>query len=102
MHFPITDATVEVLGKPVVNPKLQWVGSIAILPFFIGAVALVISQRMVDEERIRAEPSIAKIVRSGFAPNRVLTDLGKKVRIIGYAALGIGALLLFYVAINNR
>jgi hypothetical protein len=52
--------TVTVLGRKVTDPNLKWIAQAAFVPIFIGMMALVFSQRMVDEERARAEPRVSK------------------------------------------
>lgn len=98
----LSETTVTVLGKKVTDPLLQLVGGIAIVPIFLGMTALVLSQRMVDEERIRAEPRVSKFVGGGLVPRRILTDMGRKVRVAAYVSLAIGGLLLFFTILKTQ
>ena len=85
------------LGKSVTDPLLKMVGGIAVVPIFLGSAALVFSQRMVDEDRLRAEPRVSKFVGGGIVPSRILTDSGRKVRKAAYTSLGIGGVMLLFI-----
>jgi hypothetical protein len=102
MKVQLAETTVTVLGRNVTDPALQLVAQIVFVPLFIGIGALVISQRMVDEERLRAEPRVSKYVGGRFVPSRVLTDLGRKVRTGAYVALGIAGVLLLLLILKTR
>jgi hypothetical protein len=102
MNPLLANTTVQVLGKNVTDPVLQQVSVLAIIPIFIGMIALVMTSRMVDEERIRAEPSIAKLFGRGLPPRRILTDTGRKVQMAAFFALGIGGVLLLFLIIKTR
>jgi hypothetical protein len=101
MYSCIAETTMTVLGKEVADPHLQLLGFIMIVPLILGMLALVLTQRMIDEERVRAEPSIAKLF-GGLPPRRVLSDRGKKVQTAGFISVGIGGALLLYLIIVTR
>jgi hypothetical protein len=98
----LADTTMTVLGKSVTDPLLKMVGGIAVVPIFLGSAALVFSQRMVDEDRLRAEPRVSKFVGGGIVPSRILTDSGRKVRKAAYTSLGIGGVMLLFIVLKTR
>ncbi len=98
----IADTTVRVLGKQVTDPTLQLISFLAILPIFLGMFALVMTSRMIDEDRIRAEPSVAKLFGRGLPPRRVLTDAGRKVQTAAFISLVVGGMLLLVVFIKTQ
>lgn len=102
MNALLAETTMKVLGKEVADPQLQMLGLIAFIPLFLGGMALVLTQRMVDEERLRAEPSVSNLFGRGIPPRRILTDFGKKVQTVAIVALGLGGMLMLYVIIVTR
>jgi hypothetical protein len=93
----IAETSMQVLGKDVVNPTLQLVGFLSFILIFAGMASLAMTVRMVDEERIRAEPSISKLFGAGLPPRRILTDTGRKLQIVGFACAGLGLALTLLV-----
>jgi hypothetical protein len=101
MNLLFAAATTKVFGEAVTDPHLQIVSLVGALTMFIGGAALVFTTRMVDEDRIRSEPSISKLFGAGLPPRRILTALGRRTQTIGFAALVIGLALLIYVGFRN-
>lgn len=101
MYLILAATTMKVLGKEVSDPQLQLLGTIMIVPLMLGILLLVLTQRMIDEDRLRAEPRIGKLFGS-LPPRRILSDLGKKVQTAGIAGLALGGVLLLYLIVVTR
>ncbi len=82
--------SVQVLGKEVIDPRLQLVSAFAFLLLFAGTVGLWATTRMVHEERVRAEASVSKLFGRGLPPRRVLSDGGRKLQTAASIATGVG------------
>ena len=93
------ETSVQILGKQVTDPKLQLFSFVAFILFFAGTVGLAMTTRMVDEERIRAEPSISKLFRRGLASKRILTDAGQKIKVTAIIAIIAGIITLITIAL---
>ncbi len=96
----IASATVKIFGKEVTDPALQFIGTTCWIPFLLGGIALVLTQWMVDEERVRAEKSVASLFGRGFPPRRILSNLGRKVQTFGFVSVAVSLLLMFYLAMR--
>ena len=91
----------QVLGTEVDDPRLRVIGIIAFIALFMGGFPLVLTQKLVDEARLRAEPSISQLF-GRLPPRRVLTDFGRKVQTFAYVSLTIGAALMIYLIAATR
>lgn len=88
-------------GKPITDPKVQFIANIAGWTAILGMVGLALTTRMVDEARVRSEPKVSSLFGRGLPPRRVLTDSGRKLRLIAQVMIGVGiALALFAGWIN--
>lgn len=102
MNLWVAANTMKVLGKEVNDPDLQLLGFVAFIFLFLGGMALVLTQRLVDEARLRAEPSVSALFGQGLPPRRVLTDFGQKVRAAALVTLGIGGFLMLILIIKTH
>jgi hypothetical protein len=70
----------------------------------IVIAGFLVSRRMVDEQRARAETRVSMLLGRGFfpLPGRILTDLGRRIQTAAYVALGPLVAMAAYLVIKTR
>jgi hypothetical protein len=101
-EFTTTVTTTTVVTKKLTDPILEAIAQGVPFLMIIVIAGFLASRRMVDEDRVRAEPRVSRLFFGIFPPGRILTDLGRTVQTVTYVALGILAASTAYLMIKTR
>ena len=83
------------------DPVLERLGPIVIITVLIGGLALGLTRMMVDEERTRAEPSVARLFTLPLMPRRVLSNSGRRIQTAALALIATGCVLAVGLAVRE-
>jgi hypothetical protein len=98
----LSEVIVTVFGKNVADSRLQMASMVLFFPCFFGALALVLTAKMVAKDQHWVEPGMFSF-RNRIPPFQILTSAGKKLRVAGYTLLAVGfaGFFVIYVLVSR-